>query len=739
MATKKVNIDIIAKDKSKRALNNVRGSLDKLKSSVFNVRNALAGLGAGLVIRNLVNTGKEIEGLKVRLKFLFGSVEEGAKAFDKMAEFASRVPFSLQEIQAGSGNLAVVAKDADELAHLMEIAGNVAAATGLDFQTTAEQIQRSFSAGIGAADLFRDRGVRAMLGFQAGATVSIEETKEAFNKVFGAGGEFGGTTDALAQTLEGTLSMIGDKIFNFKKELLDAGFFAELKRQFGDLDKFLQDNAESLDELARNIGTGLAKAVVALSEGVKILAENFSQLKAFVGGFIAFKLASVIITITKAVRNLRLQTIGLVALTGPRGLALIAGAFVAMKIAASDFIAEVKKADTALKDLTMQGIVSQISALSEQISILENRNKDLKNSIQDVADGGEKMDGHFDFLNDTLDMTPEKLTLIQTEMEQNKRIISELNAKLVELNKLLDMGGNQSKKIIDLPHALLEHEATPEEVNERTKKEKEKAQKIKDILEQNRIDSVKIFHETQRKNEEINIKAQIARIKREQEEIEAEKEKAKEIEKILLQNKLDGMIIHQEMLEEKLRLNNIEVEAEQEKQRKLIALQKEGKESMLSNTRDSLRALSGLNRSGFEAFKRFQIAEATINAISGAATAFKTFAGNPFMATFVAASHLAKGMAMVAKIKATNFREKGGPVSQGKPFIVGEKGPELFVPNQSGNIVANNKMGGSPVAVTFNINTVDARGFNELLTNSRGTIVSLINSAVNETGRQAVV
>ena len=48
MATKKVNIDIIAKDKSKRALNNVRGSLDKLKSSVFNVRNALAGLGAGL-------------------------------------------------------------------------------------------------------------------------------------------------------------------------------------------------------------------------------------------------------------------------------------------------------------------------------------------------------------------------------------------------------------------------------------------------------------------------------------------------------------------------------------------------------------------------------------------------------------------------------------------------------------------------------------------------------------------
>ena len=62
MATKRVNIDIVAKDKSQQALNRVRGSLDKVRASVFNVRNALAGLGAGLVIRNLVKTGMEIEG-----------------------------------------------------------------------------------------------------------------------------------------------------------------------------------------------------------------------------------------------------------------------------------------------------------------------------------------------------------------------------------------------------------------------------------------------------------------------------------------------------------------------------------------------------------------------------------------------------------------------------------------------------------------------------------------------------
>jgi hypothetical protein len=80
------------------------------------------------------------------------------------------------------------------------------------------------SAGISAADLFRDRGVKSMLGFKAGATVSIEETAAAFERVFGKGGRYDGATEALAKTFEGTLSMIGDKFLILKEVLLEAGF-----------------------------------------------------------------------------------------------------------------------------------------------------------------------------------------------------------------------------------------------------------------------------------------------------------------------------------------------------------------------------------------------------------------------------------------------------------------------------------------------------------------------------------
>jgi hypothetical protein len=58
---------------------------------------------------------------------------------------------------------------------------------------------------------------------------------------------------------------------------------------------------------------------------------------------------------------------------------------------------------------------------------------------------------------------------------------------------------------------------------------------------------------------------------------------------------------------------------------------------------------------------------------------------------------------------AFGFRAMGGPVSGGSPYVVGEQGPELFVPRASGTIVPNNKMGGGSgsgsgsVTVNYNI------------------------------------
>ena len=54
-------------------------------------------------------------------------------------------------------------------------------------------------------------------------------------------------------------------------------------------------------------------------------------------------------------------------------------------------------------------------------------------------------------------------------------------------------------------------------------------------------------------------------------------------------------------------------------------------------------------------------------------------------------------------------RAAGGPVANGTPYIVGERGPELFVPNSSGSIVPNNQLGGMGGDVSVVVN-VDANG-----------------------------
>jgi hypothetical protein len=245
---------------------------------------ALVGGGIGLAfgavsVKKVVNVGMEIEGLQVRLKNLFGGAKAGQQAFAELAKFASKVPFSLQEIQRGAGSLAVVADNAEHLQRLLVITGNAAALTGLDFATASGQIQRAFAGGAAASDLFRERGLNALLGFKAGTQVTAEETAKIFEQNLGANGKFGKTTDELAQTLSGTLSMIGDKVFNFQRVIADEKFFGEVKAQFESLNSHLEENQEALDLLGKEIGIGLANAVEKAVDALVLMSENMDKVK----------------------------------------------------------------------------------------------------------------------------------------------------------------------------------------------------------------------------------------------------------------------------------------------------------------------------------------------------------------------------------------------------------------------------------------------------------------------------
>jgi hypothetical protein len=86
------------------------------------------------------------------------------------------------------------------------------------------------------------------------------------------------------------------------------------------------------------------------------------------------------------------------------------------------------------------------------------------------------------------------------------------------------------------------------------------------------------------------------------------------------------------------------------------------------------------------------------------------------------------------------FLSSGGSVGKGQAHVVGERGPELFIPNSSGQVTQNARgMGGRSANVTFNINTIDSRGFDQALIENRGTITSIINNALTERGRGELI
>jgi hypothetical protein len=55
----------------------------------------------------------------------------------------------------------------------------------------------------------------------------------------------------------------------------------------------------------------------------------------------------------------------------------------------------------------------------------------------------------------------------------------------------------------------------------------------------------------------------------------------------------------------------------------------------------------------------------------------------------------------------------GGPVLGGRPIIVGERGPELFVPGSNGNVVPNNAMGGNTYQITVQAGVGDPRAIGQ--------------------------
>lgn len=83
---------------------------------------------------------------------------------------------------------------------------------------------------------------------------------------------------------------------------------------------------------------------------------------------------------------------------------------------------------------------------------------------------------------------------------------------------------------------------------------------------------------------------------------------------------------------------------------------------------------------------------------------------------------------------------RGGVPSTNSPTLVGEKGPELFMPGTTGRVIPNNDLaGGGETVVQFNINAVDSRSGTEFILEQKKQIINMINSAQRQRGKMGII
>ncbi len=646
---------ITGANRAKRAITGIGKTASNVKNRIMSMQGALLGLGAGALVKSIITTASEVESLQVRLKFLTGSAEDSAKAFETMTKFASQVPFSLEDIERASPLLLTVADDVDQLNELLSITGDIAAVSGLSFEATAGQLQRALAGGISAADLFRERGVKAFLGFEEGVQYSAEQTSQHILKLFRDGTTTAkGATEELKDTYQGQVSMMQDAFRELKLVIADAGLFELTAQAVEKITAVLKD--EKTIENMKKFGDGITTVGKAMGDVVTVLMGlppwvlEVGIVMAFLGG-----------------KKARLVVAGVTA---------IALGIDAVTQAIEDF-----------------QNVTPTDKLNDQLEGLEARYENVQKKLGLAT-----------------------IALDEFVQAHGNDIAKMTSAQVIEYDRLV-------KAIQRYKDELPKIEVRQEKVIENLEKEKESLLTLQDIYGQfDRFDKAHVI--------EIIPVVGIQSIEELHEGLRDVFMEATKLPPVIdaIGNHMDKNSQHALAMANNIKKINEAVADAQEKQEEFaLGLENTIEDSIMRMTQGLMSfkdVVKSIFRQVASEMVKYNIARPLASAITGVVT--NTFGG------------------AITGTSGINVppRAKGGNVNAGQPYMVGERGAELFVPKSSGDIVPNNQLGGGQtINVTYapQVNALDPRTAQTVIAENAPTIVGLVRQAFERNGQQVAL
>jgi lambda family phage tail tape measure protein len=742
----------------------------------------LAAITAGvLAFKSAVTAGMEVENLRIRLDALTGSSATGAAALDLANQAALRLPYSLGDISKGIANLVNVSPTLDKLNERIQLTADIAAVSGLPFDVAAQQIQRALSSGIASADLFRERGVTAMLGFRNGVEYSIEDSKA---RIESWGEANKGVADKLNNTLGGALSQLSDQLTRLKQAFADAVNPA-LTAVFQKIAQSMQDSTKASQGLAFELGVKFVEAGIAVA---KVIAMMIDNVKGFYQTFEpVFSFAGKLLTIFAEIAVRAFGAVNMV--IGDFGMAI-------GKL--TDFFKITNNLTGAMENLRKNGTEQLTGGLEAFKKQLDEGKLAIFGNAQQITSARDTVDEYAKSIRGAVEESRKKReedakgvktlpssTPIGTPTDTNaskeaQKQIDLLREKLKQQRESLQLGervANQSEIARSIAEATLKLEGERDTALI-------SARATKDIVDRNFITA----KTTDLYREQIDAIRALTLAKYESEQgakldvLYKEQKKASEefvqslhdqfsitiagseTEKRLLENKIklrqeeQGQIqkIIDKYGEEKLLAEDIIAVRDRElaRVRKIYEEKKKVTDDSIKSDQDQRESFSTGWKEAFNKFKSDAensalaakavfssvtkgLEDLIVNFVTTGKLNFKDFA-NSIIADFVRiqarkiiASALG-GSGTQDFFSMLTGKASGGPVIGNTPYLVGENGPELFVPRTSGNIVPNGAMGGS-TQVTYNISAVDATSFRQMLAREPEFLY-----AVTEKGRSSI-
>lgn len=737
-------IDIIANNKASAALGRVDRQIKGLNRSTagintgFNrMRNLILGVGAALggirIAKGFLDAAVEVENLGVQLKFITGSATEGAKALDIVTEAAANSSFQLRDMAQASPLLLTVADSTDELNTLLGITGDIAAASGLTFVESAGQLQRAMSGGIAAADLFRERGIKSLLGFQEGVRFTAEETKNQIMSAFENGTTtIAGASADMAQTFTGQISMISDKVFKFQKQVMDAEPFNFLKSIVRLVNIDIEANFGTVTEAASKLGFAVVdtakNVMIGAAKIIDVLVPVFNTIKSGINGLLdltdalptSIKMLGIIGFLMLGIKGkLIVLTIGLVV---DKVKEIFRGIV-------STITATARKIAGGAKALGLDGISKQLTDFADNTDAkIDKVGDSLKEFVTTIDDG---IVGTMPRITEFFGLPPtEEFGPYETKL---KDFLDRIQKDLDE-QRLLAQEAARAGNIPFADGSTIQP-GTPgtDPITAIEKTEQAKAKAMASALA-SRITQLQDTLKTEREAELDQHNQRLSDIREFFKGSLHEQRRGQELER-------KEQLRHEKaMAAIKKSQTTAQVDIFKSGQFAQLDLSEMTNDQLVDFTKqagmDVLNSMAQQNKKAFQLQKALNISMAIMNTARGVTSALATV---PFPFNLAIAGLIgAAGAVQIGAIASQQYsgRRFGGPVSNDESYIVGENGPELFTPGATGRITANEGMISGGQTINFNITATDAKSVDELIVQRKPMIVNMIRQATQERGNR---